>query len=448
MRNIDIFDEDDKVIVMLNGTRTEITSCKKFNNLEVMGKFANAYSIQHMYIKEDIVAEYTKVGDLFGCAVANVTKMLNGAINRMFIDPNYALMKRLGYYKGRFDYKRGDMVLNRKEMIHGFIADGNTHLAGFGLLWDDASVAKKSCGKGLWKALCKNSKSRNDMMAKMASFYPPGNNAEVIRFLQAIPSSLFKFSEIINFFKLGPNFAKEIVKNLGKPMCKAKPDDVMLIGNVANDCRRMLGAAFNPNWPFTRMKREHEKETKRIRDRAHTDDNYPYYDLLPHVLEADEYKGYQATLIRSPRQLVELGDEQHHCVGSYSNTCWNGTYVVYVIVDKEGLISTLGFGVGRALMHSQHYTACNGRVDDEIRRAFGTFIKNRIEKKVMSKIEEGVWVAKEELIQPTQVFLQAAPDAAIPGEAPFAAPQAIVAQAVPMPAVELVAVNNNVLNIP
>ncbi len=392
MRNIQIFDEFGTVVVVLNGEKTVITSCKKFTNFEVMGKFADSYSIQHMYRKEDITKAYTDAGDVFGCAVGHVTKMLNGAINRVLINPNYELIKRLGYHKGVFSCMLADTVIQNKDVIQQYIDDGQPHMAAYALIWGNAAECKKVCGKGLWKSLCKNSMTRNDSIAKtMWSFGNYPGKAQACKFLQAIPSSLLKFGEIISYYKQGTNLAKAIVENLDGPMYKAKPEDVMRICNMTADCARMLGTRFNKNWSFTRIVREHKQEVRRLRDLQYTDDNFPYYDLLPTTI-SNKDNGYTAELVRSPRQLANLGEEHRHCVGLYSNNCWNGLYVVYRIIDTEGTVSTLGFSVGTAILPNQHYLAFNEPIANYTRKDLGNYVKSHITQEVSNMIDAGTWV--------------------------------------------------------
>lgn len=406
MSNISIFDEDGKVVVVeLNGKRTVITSCKKFNNFDIIEKFTRQYGIQHMHIKENIVKEYVKAGDTFGCSVAYVTRMLNGAINRVFTHPNYDSIRRLAYHKGIFRCQLADAIVLNKEIIQQYIDDGNSHLIGFAIVFGDSATGRKEYGKGLWKSLCKNSKTRKDTIARLLyPFHLQKGIVDVCRYLQATPSSLLKYRVMIQFCHLGHTFPRKVVKYLNKPMYKIKPDELGNVANIIVDCKRMLGDRFNTNWSIIRMVREHDKESARLAALQYTDDNFPYYDHMPHTIISEDGE-YQAELVRSPSQLNVLSSTQHHCVGSYHERCWDSRYAVYTVTNKEGAIGTLGFGVGNSLFSVQHYYECNRPVTDLLRLSFGRHVYSTVSVAVnKSNAIQELINPSNIIIKPTQVF--------------------------------------------
>ena len=123
------------------------------------------------------------------------------------------------------------------------------------------------------------------------------------------------------------------------------------------DAQRMLGDAFNPNWSYARMKREH--------DEAVCAENAKRYSAAPFAkpwsYEAD---GYTATLLTSPLDIANEGRFMRHCVASYAKLAARGSYAVFEIDGKER--ATLGVkrhNFGAVL--DQCYGACNSNVKPE-----------------------------------------------------------------------------------
>lgn len=414
-RNINITTTNNSVIVDANGKITTLTSCKKYSAREIVGKFTSV-SMHRRFKKADIKEAYIQAGDELGCAVGQVAKMLNGAINRAFIAPNYTIIKRFGYVKGFLDCCRTNDVIKAKHVFQQYFEDNNQHLAGFTLVWGDAAASKHVCGKGLWKSLCHNSKTRNDLICEELRTVHPNDRQKACAYLQTIPSTLLKLPEIGLHYRLGVSFPSMLIKAMDKPLYKITSNDVNQVSNIIKDCVRMLGDRFNSSWSFKRIEREHRLASKRLHERQYTDNDFPYYDKLPHTITN---KGFTAKLVRSPRQLFDVGAEQHHCVGSYHIDCWIGEYIVYQISDALGnKTSTLGFdsrsdGPTHA---SQHYHAWNVVVEDIEQIEFAHFVEKHIKDLSLNLV-----IPQE---QPT--YLSPVP-VAIPIARPVA-PQAIIVE--------------------
>ena len=80
------------------------------------------------------------------------------------------------------------------------------------------------------------------------------------------------------------------------------------------------------------------------------------------------------------------GVNQHHCVGSYCDLVEQGKYLVYDIQENDETVSTLGIYVNinmqaktnkinKSFSFSQHYKACNQRVEKDLEEFAKDIIK-------------------------------------------------------------------------
>ncbi len=412
MRKINVDVVDGVVVVDFNGKRTAITSCEKFSAVKVINTFiaGPGSNIPCLYKEEDIKKEYIAAGDVLGCSVGTIAKIINGNIADTYIKPNYELIKRFGYQKGHKDYNLCNLAIKNKNLIQEYINDGNSHLAAFAMLSLNTYEAKALCGKGLWRSLCKNSKSRNDkiIMTIVTSGIIKHYIKHTCSFLQTMPSTILKFGDLLCRYRPDPGLMKKVLKHLNVPLYKLEIEHVIKCFDTYTDCKRMLGDDFKETWSYNRVVLEHDKAVAQLLTAQYSDNDFGYYKLIPTIIEDDEFT---AKLVRSPLQLASLGKSQRHCVGSFVNHCSNGEFIVYQITDKEGTISTSGFFVKNHFIGNQHYFSCNKVVLDESRRVFNTKLVDTVIKEVKHKIVTNDWVlplAKNQLIL-EEVDIQPAP---------------------------------------
>lgn len=133
-------------------------------------------------------------------------------------------------------------------------------------------------------------------------------------------------------------------------------------GHLIYDTIRMLdhtGYDFNDKWSLSRIEREHDEATKRIRSSRFS--SKPFAD--PFSVERGEWR---ADLLTSPIAIAEEGDKQRHCVSSYAGWAKNGKYAVFAVTGPER--ATLGLSKIKDLWHvDQIYGVCNEYVSEDAR---------------------------------------------------------------------------------
>ncbi len=395
--SIDVIDH--QVYVTLNGVRKLIPVSAKFTAKMVMYDICSM--VERPRYKKDIVAYYKKAGDMLGVSVSKFAKMLNGAICRVYIEPNYAYIKRFAYINGYLNYDAVRIIIRDKTLIDQYFMDNNEHLAAFALIFGDTKAAKKTCGKGLWKSLSNNAKTRNDRIVQELLLGTDVNAKSHVLGLQSLPSSLLHIPSILRLSAHLDNSVAKLIEYLGKPLYKIEAEDVNGVYALLFDCKRMLGNSYNPKWGIKRVKEEHDKEFKRIQAQKYTAEEFPYCDTLPPTIPGVvEGRAFTATLVRSPLALNTLGTDECHCIGSYHGQCWQGDYIVYTIVeDSTGILSSFGIHKYGTKQTSQHYHKYNKRVVDKARIKFVHTIISVIKKR-------GVlfWDKPEQDDWPGQVF--------------------------------------------
>lgn len=134
---------------------------------------------------------------------------------------------------------------------------------------------------------------------------------------------------------------------------------------VIQDCERMLGRRFNPEWSLKRIKEEHDRETKRLNSLRYSDEQ---------ICEPHSFGNF--TRLVTPLEIAQEGQEMRHCVSSYWRNVASGTYLVYKYENgkKRG---TLGLNVDHNgyTELNQFYGHCNSRMDPESTEEARTLIR-------------------------------------------------------------------------
>jgi len=422
--------KNNEVVVIDNSTNLETVCpyCSKADCQFVIDRFTDvsADELPSMYESEDIVTVYKQAGDQLGCSVKQFCKMLNGAIYRAYIEPNKALHNRFATLKvlklvkircnSSRSYKRfpsmwvrDEYVVNiinkRAEIINSYIDDGIGHMAGFGLMIGDSSFSKSILGKGLWKSLNKNSKTRNDLITKVVMFsqiLEPIKNSEefansaksAVMFFNKVPSTLLELShvDLMPMYETAinlniDNLATKIIKSIKLPMYKISVNDIMPHIHIIEDAHHVLGDRFNTRWSIKRIKKEHDKAVvTKVREAA-SPEPFELTKMLPRSIEGE---GFIARLAMSPRDLAVWGNEEGHCVGSYHTFVTNGHYAVYKIEDTNtGEVSVLGVANPHSNLglHDQHYHKFNRAVTYVNRVKFGANVAKKVRELLDTRVE-------------------------------------------------------------
>lgn len=299
---------------------------------------------------------------LYDITPSNFKKVYNALWKKVWVTPIEKWAVQYGFTStGKFRLDVLETLHDKKDELLQMEIDGNAHLIPF-LVYTQSNPEdmKKKVGKGNWKKLCKNSKTRNKYLAKRFS---RGINKENFEKAIHVPTSVLR---------RGHNYRGNI--EVAGILCKHfKFKDVAYDSihvrdsyNTINDTIRMskdLGQDVNYDWSLRKWKEKHAQFTRSINARKYSPEPIDWIAELPEKLQTYQRGELKAVVLKSPLEIRTEGDKMHHCVGSYTNSVVNGDYLVYHI-HGGGSGTTLGITryKGRWVVQ-QHYGMCNNRQD-------------------------------------------------------------------------------------
>lgn len=206
-------------------------------------------------------------------------------------------------------------------------------------------------GKGAWKRIASNSKSRNRRILQVMDRYLPPNHDWGAAFVALLdfPSGVLPGVWMIN----------QTQERLAAKLCPRKtPLSFTETLHIVRDTERMIGE-INPSWSYARLNMEHERGVRGLTRKRFSKASF----AAPWAFA----KGvYSAELLTTQAEIAIEGDLQHHCVASYAGQAAAGHYAVVRITGKER--ATAGFRSSRdGWLLDQVYAACNAQVSAECR---------------------------------------------------------------------------------
>lgn len=203
-------------------------------------------------------------------------------------------------------------------------------------------VIRSTIGRGAWRRAANNSVTRNVLIMNALRRCGTKNRSENFIRLLEFPSGVMR----------GVVAATDDEMIAARITPRKRPQEFQHTLHLIRDTRRMVDD-FNPQWGYRRMREEHERATRDLLLKRHSDkkftDDWAYAE-----------KGYTATLLTSKADIATEGAVQHHCVASYAGYAAKGDYAVFRIEGKER--ATAGIRTG---LVDQVYGACNARVSDD-----------------------------------------------------------------------------------
>ena len=260
-------------------------------------------------------------------------------------------------FRGRINYHDLLETWDRKEYLMQAIEDGQENLIPLIFAFNATpSELKAMFGKGEWKRLCKNSRTRNMLIVKCAPFYRLNEADRVrnVKYANKIPSTVLGYRNDVGDSLLWAVKNKERALNIDW--------ETGILVSLYADTKRMAQRTrqeFNPNWSRRTMKEKHEEFTNKINEARYGTKPFEYERI---IIEQGEYTG---ELLMSPKEVANEGTSMRHCVASYAEDCSFGKYAVFSIKKNDDRYSTLGLRKRDTEWRiNQHYMACNQRVKD------------------------------------------------------------------------------------
>lgn len=359
--------------------------------------------------------------DALGCSLGAFRRILTAKYYKVHIDPYRPVVDWLAVDQYGPIHTRIIRIANNWELIQQCLEDKQENIIPIVMfLGKTPKELAKMFGKGNWKKLAKNSRSRNISIIKLLEAMDM-NSAEsthtnkIIRAIMEankLPSTILKRS--YSYMLVGmaldgyiDNFIEKLLCTTSKPCAIIINNYITKVTTLVKDTNRMFmmqGKCMNKEWSIRRVEIEHAKAVKALDQVRYPTTPYKLTEVLPHEIY---YNGLVATLIKSPRDLFNLGTEEHHCVAAYTHSIASGNYAVYVIGATETSKRSV---IGIPPQHDdidlipQHYHSFNENVTDNVRLQFGQHLYNKIGSILSEKACTGSSVLPDE-VETDQDFL-------------------------------------------
>ncbi|AHK11115.1 PcfJ-like protein [Shewanella sp. phage 1/4] len=330
------------------------------NPEEVINKFGFSWEPNGQHYKK-FTSQYKITPSAF-------MKVHNAIKTQQWIDPVRELSKRLCFmFNGKPNPSLMEKLHTQLPIIKEIQNDEIDNIIPISfLLGLSPQELKNTLGKGLWKKLCRNTFTRNNLIAKTYRMGGDGRGgAERLEILNQFPSTVLKrgFNSPVQFSEAGVWLCNNKLHH---------EENIRHIQNIFNDTQSMasqVGKKFTPaKWSLLQLEEKHEEYLEMINARKYSPQALPSMKNI--TVKEDEYKGYRINLLESPLLIRNEGTKMHHCVGSYTNRVAMGEYLVYSVTKDEKKTSTLGINIkklaGKTIYSlAQQYGHCNSYVKGE-----------------------------------------------------------------------------------
>ena len=296
----------------------------------------------------------------FGVTPSNLCKIIAGVVLEKVVKAHpewdkFFASKRIWHHGKNFksiEYEP-EMQQCRK--------DGIPHLIPFvGKFGKTPQELKKHFGTANWKKVCKNTYSRNKLLAGTCL------KQEVHETILNLKSSALKYvhydSQILPM-KMIDDIRKDLKLKSYKAMYKNL--SYMRSFNIVHDTLRGVPYA-KLTWSYRRFKEEHAKMVQAqaieaSRARAERDEEYAkrlkinFKELHSWIEPVEFESGVKAVPLMNMQEVILEGSTMRHCVGSYAERAASGEYAVWHLT-KGAVEATLGINAGYDLVTCKKYS--------------------------------------------------------------------------------------------
>lgn len=294
----------------------------------------------------------------------------------------HSLKENLKFFGKKVTYPLSHKT-EHEELLAQSVKDKTTHLNPLlNITGKTPKELREILGKGLWKQLSNNSYSRNKLLAHEVAYWATHGLGTLKTYAERwnkVPSTLLRAGV------RSPVIAS-LYKNSGIPLTHflKKTPEAIRFQRLVSDTELMLlsleGVYLNPEWSKRRVEEEHDRlvilQNNRQRETLEKRDKNMIQDFRTlFKLPVISHSGFVARPCTSPRQVRDEGARMNHCVGVYARYCAEGKYIVYSVVNKEGIHSTLGIRVNKLSTDTdkpkfkftvdQHYRSYNRDITED-----------------------------------------------------------------------------------
>lgn len=377
MRDLEIdLTDPEKPILWVKGKLIQRYSWKKVKARELMS------SVGWSGRKKETAKDFYKH---FGVPASVCAKFLNNGLFKMSVGAVQE-HKELCYIRRQLSPNRTIKVCGMKEELDQALKDGIKNITPFiaGLEMNPKQL-KEHFGNANWKAICKNSFSRNLAIAEALHTTRrdgPGGLQEKmpIESLLNTPSSVFKYNRLIQIPELATYMNKKCkisFKELQQNKNRETHRTFQLIRDTENMAIR-YGEKFSYEWSWRKMQEKHGELSriaiyKQAELRKQQDAKYST-TLREGKQTVWEKDGVKATFVDTYTGILEEGVNMHHCVGSYAWHCYENLYAV-IHLEGDGEKTTLGVHmspeVGQVVGGTGPVSGPTGRFQYSLNQHFG-----------------------------------------------------------------------------
>lgn len=336
--------------------------------------YKSAYEVAHLLLGEskDERFKYTAKPqvkfklfvEVFGVTASAYLRHHTALMIKMWLDPYKNIIDGIGYDRTRRAIPHiVGRVWSLSTTLDELLGDGLDNLSGIVVaLKKTPFQLKYTLGKGLWKTVCRNSKTRNYFLAKaiIANEIDFGGRAvqpkHLVETLNSLPSGVLGVIGKVDldsfYYSYRNTLASALVKDQKRVLSSNGYYGLEVWGrkyslalNTYRDTKRLseqLGEKFDVKWSLKTMQKKHEEYTEKYELKRFSKDPYESLSKMKDV----KFVLGEATaeLIMSPFDLRQEGIEMRHCVASYSPSVAAGNFIVFSIKCGDSR-STLGIRV-------------------------------------------------------------------------------------------------------
>ena len=345
----------------------ELTQDVHKRRVELMksSQFASNYAASYAMAQNKAIYEITRTSK------QKFLNLVNGKMREAFIKhiPEDILNHHCFSVGGNPSSVKVNAVNDTLPILKEAYKDGIQNITPLLIAFKSSPKAlKERFGKGTWKTLCKNSLSRNKLIASY--ILRTSNNRrlvhspdDVVKLAIKVPSTLLSYTLDINALLFIANAMR------GEWHDSRKVQAISI--KYLDTCRMLRHAGESDdnviNWSLRRLDEEHARLTKAVRSSKLSPEIFDWAGSLPFGPFC--YSGYEVYPLLSAKDIADEGIVMGHCVGSYAFKSRSNSYLV-CSVRKDGTnYSTIGFDVyhdtGKPQAYlQQHYKQYNKSLDD------------------------------------------------------------------------------------
>lgn len=334
----------------------------------------------------------------FGIPASACAKFVNNGLIKMTVGAVKG-HEPLCYVGNQFSPNATIAVCEMKDGLDQAVADGIKNITPFiAKLKMTPKQLKEHFGSANWKALCKNSFSRNRSIAERWM----ANKRLSIEKINKIPSGLLKYRSA--GLEVDAYLHKKAGFRISQLTERFESRDVIDARIIVNDTYRMArqyNEKFSFDWSWRKMQEKHN-EYSRLAILKMAEETKARKEKFKNTLREGKQKvwtknGVTATYLDTYDRILKEAVDMHHCVWAYAEQCYDGTYAV-VHIEGDNEHSTLGIIIYSGGVHriQQHYGHSNAEVKSELHKTLAYEVVEFLNKESETPVHEDVKQILEE----------------------------------------------------